>query len=338
MLNIISYDNNILKIEEEIKNEGHTLISLLQNICIKKYNHVFGYKYKHPDEKEIDIIIDDLNVIKNAINNILFIIDNIGRDIKKTEINDNHLILSFKNINKYLVNSIRRIILSEIEILAFDNIKIIENETFLPDEVWKQRIELIPIKIRNININSNLDTDNYFVLKKEFSTEIDNYIISNNLTSMNNNITLVYNDIILHKLNLCQKIYIKAFYKKGMSNNHSKWSVVTNIPLNMIWEFYISKKYIPMILPFYISYNINIIEDENGILIQTDNKKCKNLLKKINIDNKFNDKIIYSKIIKMNIKSIGQYNSNYLFNTALNILKTKYKDFLYKLNIFLEKE
>lgn len=337
MLNIISYIDNMLKIEEEINNEGHTLIPLLQSIGTKKYNCVFGYKYKHPDEKEIDIIIDDLNIMKNIVQDILSIIKNIKNNIKKIEINDNYLILFFKNVNKQLVNAIRRIILSEIEIIAFDNIEIIENETFMPDEVWKQRLELIPIKNKNIDININFNIDNYFVLNKEFNNKTDNYVISNDLISMNNNISLVYNDIIINKLNLCQKINIKAFYKNGIANNHSKWSPVTNISFNIFWEIYIPKKYIPTILPFYISYNINIIEDENGILIQTDNKKCKNILKKININNKFDDKIIYSKIIKMNIKSIGQYDSNILFDKALNILEKKYKDFLYNLNTFLEK-
>lgn len=332
MLNIISYVDNILEIEEEINNEGHTFITPLQSIGIKDFNCILGYNYKHPDEKEINIIIDDLNEIKNIIKNILLMIKNIKSNIKKIEIDDNNLILYFKNINKQLVNSIRRIILSEIETIAFDNIEILENNSFMEDEVWKQRIELIPIKTTEDNVNS----DDYFILNKEFSNKSNNYITSNDLINTNNNMKLVYNDIIINRLNSCQKINIKAFYKRGIPNNHSKWASATNIPFMIIWEFFIEKKYVSVILPYYISYNINIIEKENGILIQTNNKKCKNVLKKINKDNNFNDKIVYSKIIKMEIKSIGQYDSNTLFYKALNILETKYNDFLYKLNIFLE--
>ena len=335
MLNIISYFDNILKLEEEIKNEGYTLITPLQSIGIKDFDCFFGYNYKDSDEKEIDVFIDDLNIMNDIVQKILLIIKNIKNNIKKKEINNNHIILEFKNINKQLVNAIRRILLSEIETIAFDNIDILENNSFMIDEVWKQRIELIPIKLIDDSINYDLNSDNYFVLNKEFDNKSNNYITSNDFTSKNKNINLVHSDIIINTLNLCQKINIKAFYKKGIPNNHSKWSSVRNIPFMIIWEFYIEKRYISEILPFYISYNINIIENESGIYIQTNNKNCKRILKKINTNNNFNEKVIYSKIIKMEIKSIGQYDSSTLFYKAMGILDLKYKDFLCKLNRFL---
>jgi DNA-directed RNA polymerase subunit L len=337
MLNIISYIDNVLKIEEDLNNEGHTLITPLQNIVIKEYNCIFGYNYKHPGENEIEILINDLNIIKNVIQKILLIIKDIKNDMEKIKINKNHLSLYFRNINKQLVNSIRRVLISEIETFAFDNIEIVENNTFIPDEVWKKRIELIPIKSKYDNIISNGKDDNYLILNKEYNINSNNYVISNDLVDIQNKkIEIVYNDIIINKLNLNQKINIKAHYKKGIANQHSKWSSITNIPLNVIWEFYIKKENVLKILPFYISYNINIIEDANGISVQTSNKNCKNILKKLNYDNNFNSEIIYSKIIKMDIKSIGQYDSDILFDKALNILEIKYRNFLNKLNIFLE--
>lgn len=338
MLNIISYFDNILRIEEEIKDEGHTLITTLQEISIKNYNNIFGYNYKHPDEKEIEILIDDLDILKKVIEDILLIINDIRNNTKQIEVNNNNLMLNFKNVNKQLVNSIRRILLSEIEIIAFDNIEIIHNSTFIPDEVWKQRIELIPIKIidKNKEINLNNLENNYFELDKEYDNKSNNYVTSNNLINMNNNLEIVYNDIIINKIDLNQKINIKAYYKKGIANDNFKWCPVTNIPFRIIWEFYIKKEEISKIIPYYINYNINIIEDENGISIQTFNSNCKNILKKINNDNNFSSKIIYSKIIQMEIKSVGQYNSKFLFHKAIDVLELKYKDFLNNLNIFLE--
>lgn len=338
MLNIISYFDNILRIEEEIKDEGHTLITTLQEISIKNYDNIFGYNYEHPDDNKIEILIDDLDILKKVIEDILLIIDDIRNNTKQIEVNDNNLILYFKNINKQLVNSIRKILLSEIEIVAFDNIEIIHNSTFMPDEIWKQRIELIPIKIidKNIEINFNNDENNYFELDKKYNDESNNYITSNNLINMNNNLELVYNDIIINKLNLNQKINIKAYYKKGIGNENFKWCSVTNIPFKIIWEFYIKKEDISKIIPYYISYNINIIEDVNGIVIQTFNNNCKSILKKINNDNNFRSKITYSKTVQMEIKSVGQYNSKFLFYKALDVLELKYKNLLNKLNIFLE--
>lgn len=337
MLNIISYVDNILKINEDLNNEGHTLLTPIQNIVIKEYNCIFGYNYKHPDEKEINISISDLNIIKNGLQKILLIIKEIKNDTEYIKINNNHLSLYFKNIDKQLVNSIRRVLISEIETIAFDNIEIVENNTFMQDEVWKQRIELIPIKLKHDNILENYEDNNYFILNKEYNIKSNNYVFSNDLiNTKNNNMEIVYNDIIINKLNMNQKINIKVYYKKGIANNHSKWSSITNIPFNIFWEFKIKKEDIDKILPFYINYNINIIENIDGILIQTDNKNCKKIIKKINYDNKFSSSIIYSKIINMDINSLGQYNSSVLFDKALNILEKKYSDFLDKLSQFYE--
>lgn len=339
MLNIISYSDNILKLEEEIKNEGHTLITTLQEISIKKYNNIFGYNYKHPNDNKIEILIDNLYILKKVVENVLLIIKDIRNNTKHIEINDNNLILHFENRNKKIVNSIRRILLSEIEILAFDNIEVIHNSTFMPDEVWKQRIGLIPIKIINENIEIDLNNieNNYFELDKKYDDKINNYVTSNNLININNNIEIVYNDIIINKLDLNQKIHIRAYLKKGTANNNIKWCPVKNIPFRIIWEFYIKKEDILKIIPYFISYNIYIIEDENRITIQTQNKNCKSILKKINNDNNFESNITYSKTIEIEIKSVGQYNSKKIFYKSLEILELKYNDLLNKLNIFLKK-
>lgn len=332
MLNIISYTDNILKIKENLYNEGHTLISPLQSIALKKNNSIISYNYKNTDEKEIYIFINNLNILINSIKEILLIINNIKNDIKKKKIDNNHLVLYFKNINIQLINSIRNIILSEIKTIAFDKIKIIKNETFMPDEIWKQRIQLIPIYNNNVSSQDSIN-EKYFILNKKFNNNTNNYVTSNDLINdfKDNNIKLLYNDIILGKLKNHQKIKIKAYYKTDIAINNSKWSPVINIHYKTIWEFYINNKNISKILPFYLSYNIDIIESKNGICVQTDNKNCKNILKKINKDNKLVKKIIYSKILEMEIKSIGQYNSEVLFYTAINILETKYQDFLNKI-------
>ena len=173
-------------------------------------------------------------------------------------------------------------------------------------------------------------------MDQKYDNKSNNYVTSNNLINTKNNSELVYNDIIINKLDLNQKIHIRAYFKKGTANNNIKWCPVKNIPFRIIWEFCIKKDDLEKILPYYISYNINIIEDENKIYIQTDNKNCKNILKKINNDNNFRIKITYSKIIQMEIKSVGQYNSNHLFYKSLDVLELKYKNLLNKLNTFLE--
>ena len=326
MLNILSYTNCVLTIKEETNNEFGKLIDPLQDVTVNLYNEEMGYMYEHPDSDKIEIYINSINILKKSINNILEAIENVRKYSKQISISHNNLRLIFKNTNKSLVETIRKTLLSDIETLAFDNIEIIDNKTYLPDEVWKQRIELIPLKTNAVSIPFN--ADGYFLLEKEYKNNIDNYVTSNNLVSNNKKTHLVYNDIIIYKLNINQRIKIKAYYKKGSSNNHTKWCSVRFLPVCFIFEFFIKKEDVQNIIPYYISYNININEEKDGISIRTKEETCKNILENINNNNSFNDKILYSEYIQMDIISVGQYTSEHLFHKALDILERKYKNFL----------
>lgn len=336
MLEIISYDNNILQIKEQIKDEGHTLIAGLQTIIVNNFNEILGYNYPHPDNKTINLFINSLDLLKRGIEKILEIYENINDYMEIIKNNENHLIIYFKNINVEIINSIRRIIISEIETIAFDNIEIVKNETFIPDEVWEQRIQLIPIT--KLNKNKEINPDEYFELKKDFNKKdkINNYVISNNLKYIGKkeNIMVVHDDIIIGKLDINQSIHMKCYYRKGTGNENIKWSPVTNIPYYIFWDFHIKNKDdINIILPHFITYNINIINNKD-FNIRINNKNLKNIMLKIIEDNNFKNKIILNKIIKMEIKSVGQYNSCVIFEKAITILRKKYIDFQNKLNNF----
>lgn len=336
MLEIISYNDNILQIKEQIKDEGHTLITGLQSIIVNNFDEILGYNHPYPDNKTINLFVNSLDLLKRGIDEILKIYENINDHIEKIKINENHLIIYFENINVEIINSIRRVIISEIETIAFDDIEIIKNETFIPDEIWKQRIQLIPIK--NMNKNKEFNPDEYFELKKDFNEKDknSNYVISDNLKYIGKkeNIIMVHNDIILGKLNINQSIHTKCYYKEGTGNENIKWSPVTNIPYCIFWDFHIKNKDdINIILPYFITYNINIINNKK-FSIRINNKKLKNIMLKIIENNNFKNKVILNKIIKMEIKSVGQYNSFLIFEKAITILRKKYIDFQKKLNNF----
>lgn len=99
-----------------------------------------------------------------------------GDFIKK----DNKVIFKVKDVDVSILNSIRRVILAEIENVAFEykpyntgdeqKIKILVNTCPLHNEIIQQRLSMLPL---NFNVNEILDFDenNYkFVLKKKNDT------------------------------------------------------------------------------------------------------------------------------------------------------------------------
>jgi len=100
--------------------------------------------------------------------------------IKKVNINNNKLTFEIKNIDVSILNSIRRIILSEIPNVAFefepyniDNQKIIIDKNTCPlhNEIIQQRLSMIPLNFTTDEI-IDFETDKYnFVLKKKNKTD-----------------------------------------------------------------------------------------------------------------------------------------------------------------------
>ena len=99
-----------------------------------------------------------------------------GDFIKK----NNKIIFKVKDIDVSILNSIRRVILAEIDNVAFENkpyntgdeqkIKILVNTCPLHNEIIRQRLSMIPI---NLNVNEILDFDETkykFIINKKNET------------------------------------------------------------------------------------------------------------------------------------------------------------------------
>lgn len=122
-----------------------------------------------------------------------------------------------------LVNSIRRIILSEVESYAFDDIKITKNTSVMNDDFLKSRIELIPIIY---NFKDDLD-DLVFKLNIK-STNPSQRIYSKDLISNNNKIYFD-KEILLNCLKNDEELVFEAKLKKGTGKQHAKWNQICHL-------------------------------------------------------------------------------------------------------------
>lgn len=149
-----------------------------------------------------------------------------GDFIKK----DNKIIFKVKDVDVSILNAIRRVILAEIENVAFEfkpfntgdeqKIKVITNTCPLHNEIIEQRLSMLPI---NLNVNEILDFDenNYkFVINKKNETNTLMNVTTDDIEIFDNN-NKKYDD----------KFTKRVFPKNKYSGDHI---LITKLKPNLI--------------------------------------------------------------------------------------------------------
>lgn len=125
---------------------------------------------------------------------------------------------------KYLVegsdyvdlNSIRRIMSYMLPIYAVDNIDFYENDSVIVDEVVANRIGLCPLSTPLSNTGQKVT----FKLEKQGPGPV----YSGDLITSDSDVKMVYDTIILTKLNENEKISLEAYAELGRGKDHTKYS------------------------------------------------------------------------------------------------------------------
>lgn len=125
----------------------------------------------------------------------------------------------FKNIDISIINSLRRIMISNIPTIAIDVIKVKENNGILPDEILAHRLGLIPIKRKN-----KYTTTGRLTLNVENEDDEVITIYSGSLICDNDDIEIIDKEIIITKLDKGHKIDLIAEIVEGTGYLHAKWN------------------------------------------------------------------------------------------------------------------
>lgn len=165
--------------------------------------------------------------------------------------NDKSIRFLIKNIDKSILNGIRRIILSEIPIIAFDDkdINILKNTNDFHNEFIANRISLIPLHF-NENETNNFKKENYtFKISKKNNTndvikvtsaDINIYDVNNKLVDNNFKLHIfpynkITNDFILitklkpnkYDIENGQELDIEFKASIDIAKKHARWSPVS---------------------------------------------------------------------------------------------------------------
>lgn len=158
-------------------------------------------------------------------------------EIKIVEKNDYTARFIIEGVRTAFVNSLRRIMLSEVPAMAIDEVVVIENSSMLHDEILAHRMGLIPLKT---------DLDSYNLpekcpCKSELgcnlcrasltldieATDTVRTVYSGDLKPENPNIKPVSDKIPIVKLAPEQKLKLEAYARLGKGERHAKWQPVS---------------------------------------------------------------------------------------------------------------
>jgi DNA-directed RNA polymerase subunit D len=172
--------------------------------------------------------------------------------IRVLEKDDVSLRLLIEGSNAAFMNTLRRIVTSEVPTMAIDDVVVIENSSALHDESLAHRIGLIPLKT---------DLDTYSLpenctCKSEFGCNLCRVslvldvgaedhsvtVTSHDLKSENPGVVPVTDKVSIAKLAPDQKIRLEAYARLGKGKDHARWQPVSMCAYKYVPEVAVNAK------------------------------------------------------------------------------------------------
>lgn len=269
-----------------------------------------------------------------------------NEELMKTKIlhkNDVSLRVLIEGTNSAFMNTLRRIMLSEVPSMAIDDVVIIENSSLLQDEFLAHRIGLIPLKtdLDTYNLPEDCGCESEFGcnlcrVSLALEAEAEDHrtsVYSGDFKSENPAIVPVNLKILIAKLAPEQKIRLEAYARLGKGKDHARWQPVSAC----------AHKFVPT-----VSVDQNLCDScgdcvkvcPKNILLKTGNKiavrnisnctLCKDCVHACQKDPKAIDVTWDENSFILNIESTGALAPERILYEALNILNGKLTEFLEK--------
>jgi len=139
---------------------------------------------------------------------------------KKT---DNRIEFNLEGIDSCMANALRRIIISEIPIMAVEEVTFYDNSSVIHDELLAHRMGLVPLKTDPAgpdSIKISLDVKGP---KTVYAGDLKLAQIKAKGADKKTDDIVVYDKMLLVKLTENQKIKLEATAKLGKGKEHMKW-------------------------------------------------------------------------------------------------------------------
>jgi DNA-directed RNA polymerase subunit D len=174
-------------------------------------------------------------------------------EIKVLEKDEKNIRLLIRGVNVPFVNSLRRILITEVPCMAVDEVVMLENSSILQDEIIAHRLGLIPLKtdLDSYNLPEECPCKSEFgcnLCRVTLTLDVEakegtRTVYSGEFKSENPDIMPVSNKIPIIKLAKEQKLRLEAYARLGKGKNHAKWQPVSMCTYKYLPEIEISRKH-----------------------------------------------------------------------------------------------
>jgi len=184
-------------------------------------------------------------------------------DLEKSE---DKLVLVVEGISVEMLNVLRRIMLTEVPVMAIDEVIILKNDSPLYDEIISHRLGLIPLKtdLEVYKLPKECECSGYGcpLCQVSLTCEVTNTtnasldIYSGDLKSNDPKIVPVNDFIPIVKIDKNDKVIIEAYAVLGLAKDHAKWQAVSNVAFRNYPD---------------IKFDVNALKDpeeENNLIIR----------------------------------------------------------------------
>ena len=139
---------------------------------------------------------------------------------------DNELVFMIEGINSAIANTIRRVIVAEVPVLAVDEVNFVKNQTALYDEILAHRIGLIPIKtdLKAYSFKDEGGSKATTELKLTLKASGPRTVYSGDFKSKDPKCVPVYDNIPLVTLLKDKELVLEATAILGRGKEHIKFS------------------------------------------------------------------------------------------------------------------
>ncbi len=154
--------------------------------------------------------------------------------------------IQLQGVSLAYANAIRRIALSEVPVMAIDEIVILENSSIIYDELLAHRLGLIPLKtdLSRYVLPKDCDCGNplgclkcrVLLVLDSGAKESVKEILSGELISEDEAIIPVRSDIPIVKVAPGHKVKLEAYARLGTGKEHAKWQAANVSILKRIKE------------------------------------------------------------------------------------------------------
>jgi DNA-directed RNA polymerase subunit D len=159
-------------------------------------------------------------------------------DINILNKNEDSMRFVVEGIDTSMANTLRRIVLAEVPVMAIDDVVMYENSSVLHDEILTLRLGLVPLK-------TDLDAYNLpekCICKSELGCHLCRTVLTLDVEAKNEQRTIYSGDMVpedphiapvsdkipLVKLATGQKVRLEAYAKLGKGMVHAKWQPVSS--------------------------------------------------------------------------------------------------------------